>query len=80
MEYFVETHLCKLRVIRRSRVLRQPVAPVAYQVILEPGIGPVAQVAYQVILQPGIGQFREFAPRRVHTRGYIRWDFFLWTN
>ena len=23
---------------------------------------------YQVILEPGIGQFREFEPRRVHTR------------
>ena len=32
------------------------VAPVAYQVILEPGI------------RAGIGQFREFEPRRVHTR------------
>ena len=29
---------------------------------------PVAPVAYQVILEPGIGQFREFKPRRVHTR------------
>ena len=28
----------------------------------------VALVAYQVILEPGIGQFREFEPRRVHTR------------
>ena len=28
----------------------------------------VAPVAYQVILEPGIGQFREFEPRRVHTR------------
>ena len=27
-----------------------------------------APVAYQVILEPGIGQFREFEPRRVHTR------------
>ena len=31
-------------------------------------LGPVAPVAYQVILEPGIGQFREFEPRRVHTR------------
>ena len=31
-------------------------------------INPVAPVAYQVILEPGIGQFREFEPRRVHTR------------
>ena len=29
---------------------------------------PVAPVAYQVILEPGIGQFREFERRRVHTR------------
>ena len=29
---------------------------------------PVAPVAYQVILEPGIGQFREFEPRQVHTR------------
>ena len=27
----------------------------------------VAPVEYQVILEPGIGQFREFEPRRVHT-------------
>ena len=27
---------------------------------------PVAPVAYQVILEPGISQFREFEPRRVH--------------
>ena len=29
---------------------------------------PVAPVAYQVILEPGIDQFREFEPRRVHIR------------
>ena len=29
---------------------------------------PVAPVACQVILEPGIGQFSEFEPRRVHTR------------
>ena len=29
---------------------------------------PVAPVAHQVILEPGIGHFREFKPRRVHTR------------
>ena len=29
---------------------------------------PVAPVAYQVILEPGIGQFREFESPRVHTR------------
>ena len=28
----------------------------------------VALVAYQVVLEPGIGQFREFEPRGVHTR------------
>ena len=29
---------------------------------------PVAPVAYQVVLEPGIGQFREFESLRVHTR------------
>ena len=29
---------------------------------------PVAPVAYQVILEPGIRQFREFEPRRMHIR------------
>ena len=29
---------------------------------------PVAPVAHQVILEPGIGQFREFESPRVHTR------------
>ena len=38
--------------------------PLNYSIELE----PVAPVAYQVILEPGIGQFREFEPRRVHTR------------
>ena len=28
----------------------------------------LAPVAYQVIPEPGIGQFREFEPPRVHTR------------
>ena len=40
---------------------------------------PVAPVAYQVILESGIGQFREFEPRRVHTR-INYWDFFLCTR
>ena len=31
-------------------------------------IQPVAPVAYQVIVEPGVGQFREFEPRRVHAR------------
>ena len=29
---------------------------------------PVAPVAYQIVPESGIGQFREFEPRRVHTR------------
>ena len=32
------------------------------------GYKPVAPVAYQVILEPGICQFREFETRRVHAR------------
>ena len=32
------------------------------------GVMPVAPVAYQVILEPGIGQVREFESPRVHTR------------
>ena len=32
------------------------------------GVQPVAPVAYQVIVEPGIGQFREFESLRVHTR------------
>ena len=32
------------------------------------GTKPVAPVAYQVILEPGRGQFREFESPRVHTR------------
>ena len=31
---------------------------------------PVAPVAYHVVLEPGIGQFREFESPRVHTRIY----------
>ena len=33
-------------------------------------VKPVAPVAYQVILEPDIGQLREFEPRRVHTYSY----------
>ena len=29
---------------------------------------PVAPVAYEVMLKPDVGLFREFEPRRVHTR------------
>ena len=43
------------------------------------GVRPVAPVAYQVILEPGIVQFREFEPRRVHTR-INSLGFFLCTN
>ena len=32
------------------------------------GAGRPGGVSRQVILEPGIGQFREFEPRRVHTR------------
>ena len=32
----------------------------------------VAPVAYQGILEPGVGQFREFESPRVHTRIYSR--------
>ena len=41
---------------------------------------PVAPVAYQVILESGIGQFREFESPRVHILLYIHGDFFLCTN
>ena len=37
----------------------------------------VAPVAYQVILEPGIGQFREFEPRRVHSRINSKLGLFL---
>ena len=43
-------------------------------------ISPVAPVAYQVILEPGIGQFREFEPPRVHTRINSWGDTFLCTK
>ena len=36
---------------------------------------PVAPVAYQVILEPGIGQFREFVSPRLRTRIYFRGTF-----
>ena len=38
---------------------------VGHSLVLE---HPVAPVAYQVILEPGMGQCREFEPPRVHTR------------
>ena len=39
----------------------------SYRVLL---LWPVALVAYQVILEPGIGQFREFESPRVHIRAH----------
>ena len=39
-----------------------------HSVMLSYIVVPVAPVAYQVILEPGIGQFREFEPPRVHIR------------
>ena len=42
-------------------------------------VTPVAPVAYQVILEPGTDQFREFEPRRVHTR-INSLGLFLYTN
>ena len=41
---------------------------------------PVAPVVYQVILEPGIGQFREFESPRVRTRIYLLGTFCLCTN
>ena len=41
---------------------------------------PAAPVAYQVILEPGIGQFREFESPRVHTRINSWGVFYLRTN
>ena len=38
---------------------------------------PVAPVAYQVILEPGIGRFREFESLRVHTTRIDSWGLFL---
>ena len=37
----------------------------------------VAPVAYQVILEPGIGQFREFESPRMHTHRIYSWGLFL---
>ena len=37
----------------------------------------VAPATYQVFLNPGIGQFREFEPRRVHTRVRSLGDIFF---
>ena len=47
------------------KIIRQEFDSTQQEIIID----PVAPVAYQVILEPGIiGQFREFEPRRVHTR------------
>ena len=40
------------------------IAPLQHNVLYT----PVAPVAFLVILEAGIGQFREFEPPRVHTR------------
>ena len=42
-------------------LFKEPVVGVRYR-------EPLAPVAYQVILEPGIGQFREFESPRVYTR------------
>ena len=47
---------------------RQHAIPVLPLELLMYDMQPVALVAYQVILEPGIGQFREFESPRVHTR------------
>ena len=58
IEDFVETHLCKLCVILRSRLI------CTYRPrfsLKDPAEYMVAPVAYQVMFEPGIGQFfREF--------------------
>ena len=51
----------KCTVLRVGRIV--PLAQERSHVII-----PFAPVVYQVFLKPGIGQFREFEPRRVHTR------------
>ena len=38
---------------------------------------PVAPVAYQIVLDPGIDQFREFESLRVHTRINLLGLFFV---
>ena len=40
----------------------------------------VARVAYQVILEPGIGRFREFESPRVHTRTNKFVETFSWAQ
>ena len=39
-------------------------------------VNPVALVAYQVILEPAIGQFREFEPHRMHSSRINSWGAF----
>ena len=58
--------------------MKQLCTPSVYISIDLHGVHPVAPVAYQVILEPGIGQFREFESPRVHTRTCINsWRLFL---
>ena len=55
------------KLLRRKKTLlpqTKPFCPTGTKIF-----DPVAPVAYQVILEPGTtDQFREFKPRRVHTR------------
>ena len=51
--------------------------PAAYGVSVLYTQSPVAPVAYLVILEPGICQFREFESPRVHTRAIGSWGLFL---
>ena len=55
-------------VVVRPRQARTEYTPPPYRSLVSGGYIPVAPVAYQVILEPGIGQFREFESHRVHTR------------
>ena len=63
---FVAVRCCLLLV--RAGCLERSDSRVLIVCPFTPQYRPVAPVAYQVILEPGIGKFREFEPRRVHTR------------
>ena len=55
----------RLPVFQNMVVRRKLAAVCCLAVVIYESVAPVA---YQVILEPGIAQFREFEPRRVHTR------------
>ena len=55
-------HRFEFRTLTGSMTRKQPTD--ALKVVEE----PVVPVAYQLIFEPGIGQFREFESPRVHTR------------